>query len=138
MVDVLCESGKIYPLAKTYVRTEELEYANRFLRENEFFPWLSRETPPSDKCGLLDLEVMAKALGFGYPQSDLEFHLTILQYIMMANSDVDELADCGRVYDLYRRIEARYQESLTPGISRKIIRYVPLIQYWCGDFSPCL
>lgn len=128
-LEVLCENGYMYPLAKTYVHTSQLEYADKFLQKDEFFPWLKQADSLSDNPGLFNLEFVAKALGFGYPKSELEFHLTILRFIVDANDDAKNLLDFGRIFILYRRIQARYQESATPNICHEMIRYVFASRY---------
>ncbi|KAL5044287.1 hypothetical protein BDW71DRAFT_199144 [Aspergillus fruticulosus] len=120
-LDVLCEDGSRYPLAQTYLRTDEVQYANEFLRDNESFPWLKTDDSLSQRAGISDIAVVMKALGFGYPQSELHFYLTLLQYVARANMWTDKLEDADRVFRLYARIETRYQESLTPKLSRDMI-----------------
>ncbi|KAL2822753.1 hypothetical protein BDW59DRAFT_173698 [Aspergillus cavernicola] len=86
-IEVLCENGDLYPLGKVYVRSEKLEYASGFLREDEFFPWLKQDASSKDISGFSDLDTVAKVLGFGYPKSELEFYLTTLSFIVGANTD---------------------------------------------------
>ncbi|KAL4958989.1 uncharacterized protein BDV14DRAFT_22393 [Aspergillus stella-maris] len=120
-LDVLCEDGSRYPLAQTYLRTDQVQYANEFLRDNESFPWLKIDDSLSQRAGISDIAVVMKALGFGYPQSELHCYLTLLQYVARANRWTDKLEDPDRVFRLYSRIETRYQESVTPKISRDMI-----------------
>ncbi|GFF84697.1 conserved hypothetical protein [Aspergillus udagawae] len=119
-IEVLCENGRAYPLGKTYVRTAQLEYADGFLREGEFFPWLKLD--PSDEApGFSDIGVLTTALGFGRPKSDLEFYLTILQFVSNGNRGKKKVLDDPRIFDLYSRIENRYHESITREMSREMI-----------------
>jgi hypothetical protein len=37
-IEVLCKNSRAYLLGKTYMRTAQFEYADRFLQEGEFFP----------------------------------------------------------------------------------------------------
>lgn len=120
-VEVLCENGNMHPLGSTYVHAKQLEYGDRFIQEDEPFPWLKQEASLSDVPGLSDLEVLTGALGFGYPKSELEFYLTLLRFIKNASEDAGRLADVGRVYELYGRIESRYHESVDKFFSRKAI-----------------
>ncbi|KAL4899989.1 hypothetical protein BDW74DRAFT_171075 [Aspergillus multicolor] len=99
IIEVPCENGDLYPLGETY-----------FLRGDD------------GSSGFSDINVVAKALGFGFPKSDLEFYLTTLSYIKDANRDAKKLSDVDRVYYLYSRIEARLHESVTVDVSRKMIR----------------
>ncbi|RAK90227.1 hypothetical protein BO79DRAFT_253642 [Aspergillus costaricaensis CBS 115574] len=53
---------------------------------------------------------MAKALGFGYPKSELEAYLRALQSIKESsdgNHTTPDEIEC--VYDLYARIQAQYR-----------------------------
>ena len=128
-IEVLCENGDLYPLGKTYVPANELEYARRFLEEDEFFPWLKLDASLFNTTRFSELDVLTKALGFGYPKSELEFHLTILRFVADANDDAEGVVEVGRVYDLYSRIEARCHESATPDFSREMIRYINASHY---------
>ncbi|GFF57726.1 hypothetical protein IFM61392_07789 [Aspergillus lentulus] len=119
-IEVLCENGRAYPLGKTYVRTAQFEYADGFLREGEFFPWLKLDHF-SEEAGFSDIGVLTTALGFGRPKSDLEFYLTILQFVADGNREKNKVLDASRIFDLYSRIENRYQESVTVEISRETI-----------------
>lgn len=119
-VEVLCEDGNMHPLGSTYMHTKQLEYADRFIK-NDPFPWLKQEASLSDDPELSDLEVLTSALGFGYPKSELEFYLTLLRFIKNASEDAGRLEDVGRVYELYGRIESRYHESVDTFFSRKAI-----------------
>ncbi|THC92934.1 hypothetical protein EYZ11_007577 [Aspergillus tanneri] len=125
----------MYPLGKTFLHNKKNDYADRFLQEHEFFPWLKQDASLGDGRGLSGLDVVTSALGFGYPKSELEFYLTILQFISDANKDASKLIDAGRVYDLYKRIEARCHESVTPDISRDTVRLIYLPAY--GDEETC-
>ena len=80
-VEVPCEDGNMHPLGDTYVHAGQLEYADRFIQEDEPFPWLKHETSFNDIPGLSDLEALKSALGFGYPKSELGFYLTLLRFI---------------------------------------------------------
>ncbi|KAF4212811.1 hypothetical protein CNMCM5878_000675 [Aspergillus fumigatiaffinis] len=119
-IEVLCENGRAYPLGKTYVRTAQFEYADGFLREGEFFPWLKLDHF-SEEAGFSDIGVLTTALGFGRPKSDLEFYLTILQFVSDGNREKNKVLDASRIFDLYSRIENRYHESVTVKISREMI-----------------
>ncbi|KAI9933658.1 hypothetical protein MW887_008131 [Aspergillus wentii] len=122
-IEVLCKNGDMYPLGKTYVPTTELDYAGVFLEEGEFFPWLQLDSSLCDSTWLAELGKIARALGFGYPQSELEFYLTVLRFIASANKEGgDPPVNVGRIFDIYSRIEARYHESKTPSLSRELIR----------------
>ena len=103
------------------MHAKQLEYADRFIQEDEPFPWLKQEASLSDVPGLSDLKVLTSALGFGYPKSELEFYLTLLRFIKNASEDAGRLADVGRVYELYGRIGSRYHESVDTSFSRKAI-----------------
>jgi hypothetical protein len=70
------------------------------------------------------MAVLTKALEFDYPKFELEFYLTLLQFIADANKNNYKVADRARIFNLYARIETRYQESVTPGLSREMIAYV--------------
>lgn len=131
-VEVLCENGNMCPLGETYLHTKQLEYADRFIQEDEPFPWLKQEASLSDIPGLSDLEDMTRALKFGYPESELNFYLEILRFIKKVSKDTDMIANTGRVYELYGRIQSRYHESANPDISRETIRYINGSRY--GDF----
>lgn len=131
-IEVLCEHGNMCPLGETYVHTKELEYADRFIQKDEPFPWLKREVSLSDIAGLSDLEDMTTALGFGYPKSELDFYLTILQFIKKMSVNTAATANIGRVYELYGRIESRCHESVDPDISREKIWYINISHY--GNF----
>ncbi|PYI03189.1 hypothetical protein BO78DRAFT_452009 [Aspergillus sclerotiicarbonarius CBS 121057] len=122
-LDVLCENGSMYPLGKPYIHTPQLEYVGTFLKEGEFFPWLKHGTSfNASQTAILD--AMTKALGFGHPESDLEFHLIILRHVVNSNRDASKLQDVGRVYDLYSRVEARYHEAKSPFSSFNMMRAV--------------
>ena len=71
----------------------QLEYADRFIQEDEPFPWLKQEAPLNDIPKLPDLEVLTSALGFGYPKSELEFYLTLLRFIKNVSEDTNRLSD---------------------------------------------
>lgn len=120
-VEVLCRDGTLHPLGKTYVYGKELEYASTFILEGEFFPWLKQEASSCDTPGLPDLEILTSTLDFGYPKSELEFYLTILQFVKAANEDANKLADVDRVYELYSRVKSRCHESGDSSISRQTI-----------------
>ncbi|OJJ33410.1 hypothetical protein ASPWEDRAFT_185791 [Aspergillus wentii DTO 134E9] len=121
-IEVPCEKGNMYPLGKAYIPATELDYARRFLEEGEFFPWLQLDSSLCDSTWLAELGKIARALGFGYPQSELEFYLTVLRFIASANKEGgDPPVNVGRIFDIYSRIEARYHESKTPSISREMI-----------------
>lgn len=130
--EVLCESGRMYPLGKTYVRTAQIQYADGFLRDGEFFPWL--KVTSSDEAGLPDIGVLTTALGFGYPKSDLEFYITILEFVADANRDKAEVVDVSRIFALYNRIETRYHESVTRETSAEMIVYDPHMSSTCVAF----
>lgn len=120
-VKVLCKKNTFHPLGETYVYGKDLEYADRFIIEGEFFPWLEHEASSCYNSGLPDLEILTSALEFGYPKSELEFYLTILQFVKTANEDANKLADVDRVYELYSRIKSRCHESGNSSISRQTI-----------------
>ncbi|OJD13250.1 hypothetical protein AJ78_06272 [Emergomyces pasteurianus Ep9510] len=122
-LEVVCENGDMYPLGGTYMRTAKLKFADRFLQKDEFFPWLKQQASLPDNPGLSELETVAKALGFGYPKSGLELYLDILSFIVEANYDANSLAESGRVFGLYLRIEARYQES------HNLVKYGDVIRH---------
>ncbi|KAH3395487.1 hypothetical protein KXV81_002967 [Aspergillus fumigatus] len=119
-IEVLCESGRAYPLGITYVRAPQVDSVDQFLREGEFFPWLKLD-PSAEVAGFSNIRVLTSALGFGSPKSELEFYLTILQFISDANRGGKEVLGASRIFDLYRRIETRYHESVTLEISREMI-----------------
>lgn len=119
-IEVLCENGRMYPLGKTYVRTPRAEHANTFLRDGEFFPWLKLDS--ADEAGVPGIGILTTALGFGYPKSDLEFYITILEFVADANKDKPDVVDIPRIFDLYTRIQTRYHESVTPEMSGEMIR----------------
>jgi hypothetical protein len=119
-IEVLCENGRVYPMGKTYVRTAQFEYADGFLREDEFFPWLKLDHF-SEEAGFSDIGVLKTALGFGRPKSDLDFYLTILQFVSEGNRGKKKVLDDSRIFDLYSRIENRYHESVTLEMSREMI-----------------
>ncbi|KAL5334193.1 hypothetical protein BJX70DRAFT_378796 [Aspergillus crustosus] len=118
---VLCRDGRLYPLAETYLQTEELHYATEFLRGDEPFPWLMVDDSGGQRPGISDIAIVMKALRFGYPQSELHFYLTLLHYVADANRDKKNLEDANRIFNLYARIETRHQESVTPRLSRDMI-----------------
>jgi hypothetical protein len=119
-IEVLCENGRVYPMGKTYVRTAQFEYADGFLREGEFFPWLKLDHF-SEEAVFSDIGVLKTALGFGRPKSDLDFYLTILQFVSEGNRGKKKVLDDSRIFDLYSRIENRYHESVTLEMSREMI-----------------
>lgn len=120
---VLCENGDIYPLRRTYVPAPELAYIRQFLTEGEFFPWLHVDASLRNGAWLSSLSAMAESLNFGFPQSELEFYLTVLGFVARAASRAKgPLVEADRVFDLYSRIQARYTESATPSISGDTIR----------------
>ena len=53
-----------------------------------------------------------KALGIGYPKSDLDFCLAILRFILDANPSAGSLTRVTRLYELYEKIQARYNDSV--------------------------
>ncbi|KNG81405.1 hypothetical protein ANOM_010513, partial [Aspergillus nomiae NRRL 13137] len=120
-VKVPCEDGRMHPIGETYIRTEHLEYAKQFLHDDEFFPWLDASVVAENQTRLSDIYTVAKALGFGYPKSEIEFIFVILRYIKKANPSPSPLQDIGRVIDLYNRLYTRWRESATPDITRKMI-----------------
>lgn len=122
-IEVLCENGRMYPLGKTYVRTPQVQYVDRFLRDGEFFPWL-KVVSSDEEVGLPDIRVLTTALGFGYPKSDLELYITILEFVADANKDMTGVVDPSRIFDIYTRIETRYHESVTRDVSAEMIVYV--------------
>ncbi|KAE8423087.1 hypothetical protein BDV36DRAFT_279575 [Aspergillus pseudocaelatus] len=147
-IQVPCEDGRKYPIGETYIRTEHLEYAKRFLRDCKFFPWLECSVV-ENKPHLSDIATVAKALGFGHPKSDIEFILDILRYIKEANPSPAPLQDVGRVIELYNRLYTRWRESPTPDITRQTIKdafreyelvYIPLPaanpEHWTRWESP--
>ncbi|KAB8229009.1 uncharacterized protein BDW43DRAFT_289566 [Aspergillus alliaceus] len=121
-VKVPCEDGREHPIGETYVCTEHLEYAKQFLHDGEFFPWLDSSVVAENQTRLSDISIVSKALGFGYPKSDIEFIFVVLRYIKEANPGPSPLQDIGRVIDLYDRLYTRWRESATPDITRKMIR----------------
>lgn len=122
-ISVLCENGDIYPLGRTYVPAPELSYARQFLTEGEFFPWLQVDASLRNSAWLSSLSAMAESLNFGFPQSELEFYLTVLGFVAKASCNAEgPLVEADRVVDLYSRIQARYSESATPSISGDTIR----------------
>ncbi|KAB8212048.1 hypothetical protein BDV34DRAFT_219262 [Aspergillus parasiticus] len=122
-IHVPCEGGRKYPIGNTYIRTEHLEYAKRFLHDCEFFPWLDCSVVAENQTRLSDISIVAKALGFGYPKSDIKFMLVILRYIKEENPSSSPLQDVGRVIELYNRLYTRCRESATPDITRQLIQY---------------
>ncbi|KAE8338025.1 hypothetical protein BDV24DRAFT_177138 [Aspergillus arachidicola] len=121
-IHVPCEGGRKYPIGNTYIRAEHLEYAKRFLHDCEFFPWLDCSVVAENQTRLSDISIVTKALGFGYPKSDIEFMLVILRYIKEENPSSSPLQDVGRVIKLYNRLYTRCRESATPDITRQMIR----------------
>ena len=105
------------------MRAPQVDSVDQFLREGEFFPWLKLD-PSAEVAGFSNIRVLTSALGFGSPKSELEFYLTILQFISDANRGGKEVLGASRIFDLYRRIETRYHESVTLEISREMIVYV--------------
>ncbi|GLA57778.1 hypothetical protein AtubIFM55763_003057 [Aspergillus tubingensis] len=115
---VVCESGSSYSLGETYIPIPEISYLRKFLRDEDDFPWLK-----TDSSWLPELNDMAKALGFGYPKSELEAYLRALQSIKESSDGNHTTPDeIERVYDLYARIQAQYSESSTPDSYRPILR----------------
>ncbi|KAL4784029.1 hypothetical protein BJX76DRAFT_348158 [Aspergillus varians] len=110
-LEVLCENGRMYPLAETYVRTAQVKYADEFLRDDEFFPWLKLDASLNEMAAFSEIGVLTKALGFGYPKSELMFYLTILRFVAAANES-REVLDASRIFNLYARIETRNHESV--------------------------
>ncbi|OGM49543.1 hypothetical protein ABOM_001651 [Aspergillus bombycis] len=111
-VKVPCEDGRLHPIGETYIRTEHLEYAKQFLHDDEFFPWLDSSVVAENQTQLSDISVVAKALGFGYPKSEIGFIFVILRYIKKANPCPSPLQDIGRVIDLYNRLYTRWRENV--------------------------
>ncbi|OJZ91020.1 hypothetical protein ASPFODRAFT_57246 [Aspergillus luchuensis CBS 106.47] len=117
-LQVVCESGSSYCLGETYVPVPELSYLRQFLRNEDDFPWLK-----IDNTWLSELNDMAKALGFGFPKSELEAYLRALQSIKESSDGNDAtLNETERVYDLYARIQAQYSETSTPDYCRSLLR----------------
>ena len=57
-----------------------------------------------------------KALGIGYPKSDLDFYLAILRFILDANPSVVSFTRVFKIYHLYECIQAslaRYSDDRT-------------------------
>ncbi|PYH67489.1 uncharacterized protein BO88DRAFT_416453 [Aspergillus vadensis CBS 113365] len=115
---VVCESESSYSLGETYIPVPEISYLRKFLLDEDDFPWLK-----TNNSWLPELNDMTKALGFGYPKSELEAYLRALQSIK-ESSDGNHTTpnETERVYDLYARIQAQYSESSTPDSYRSILR----------------
>ena len=110
---VLCRGNRMHPLIEAYLPTAELQRRSlKFLEDNEFFPWLKLDAPLSHEDQPLEWETLTKSLGIGYPKSDLDFHLTILRFILDANPSPVSLTRVTRVYELYENIQTRCNESV--------------------------
>ncbi|KAL4938812.1 hypothetical protein BDV06DRAFT_225639 [Aspergillus oleicola] len=119
---VLCENQTVRPLGETYIHSSSLNYADQFLEEDEFFPWLQLDTTITDSPAFFKIATLTKELGFGYPKSKLEFYLAILRSVATANEDKEDTPRPSRIVDLYTRIGNRHNESITKAFSGELIR----------------
>jgi hypothetical protein len=118
-IKVPCQNGRSYPLGKTYVRTPQLEYADRFFENGEPFPWLKLDFDQAAE--LPEIGVLTTALGFGYPESDLEFHLEILRLVVDSNKETKATLNVARLLEIYSGIAAIHYGNAPRDKSRNII-----------------
>ncbi|KAL4924172.1 uncharacterized protein BDV17DRAFT_301281 [Aspergillus undulatus] len=123
-LEVLCEDGTMYPLGETYIRTDLTKIADTLLREGDFFPWLKIDPSIDDSAEFAKIDVLAKALHFGHPKTELDFYLSILFFVASASVKRGQLLNNDRVFDLYARIETRCQESASPNEAQEVVRSV--------------
>ncbi len=120
---VLCRHGCVYALGRTYLPTRELEQqCARFINDDEYFPWLELETSQRSDIYKPELEKMARELQFGFPQTDLDFALSILRSLVHEN----DLLECSslpkRIYALYNYLHAKVLESTDQNVCQEKIR----------------
>ncbi|KAL3264491.1 hypothetical protein ABHI18_000706 [Aspergillus niger] len=103
-IKVLCENGKRYPLYDTYIPTPERRATvSRFMRNEEYFPWLKLDQPMGEGSLTQQWAALTKALDFGHPKSQAHFYLDILDCLDAALGGED--TDVSRMFDLYVKLE---------------------------------
>ncbi|KAK8097421.1 hypothetical protein PG984_016560 [Apiospora sp. TS-2023a] len=106
MTLVLCERGDetgLFALEDTYLPLETLRgLCDRFLLDDEMFPFLRLETPLSDGTLPLEWKDLDKIFHLGMKELDLvDFALEILTKLESYNIDADYLETPKRVLELY-------------------------------------
>ncbi|GLA56281.1 hypothetical protein AnigIFM63604_007225, partial [Aspergillus niger] len=103
-IDVLCENGKRLPLYDTYIPTPERRATvSRFMRNEEYFPWLKLDQPMGEGSLTQQWAALTKALDFGHPKSQVHFYLHILDCLDAALGGED--TDISSMFDLYVKLE---------------------------------
>ena len=132
--EVLCKGGRFYELTETFLPTSyNEELANRFLVGGDPFRWLQLDSLSGHACQPQEWEGLTTGLGFGLPENDLEFGLSILDY--MEETQDDEPSDGSRslfysfqgsaghrrVHDLYVFLEAQVRGSRDEELAREVV-----------------
>ncbi|KAK3367905.1 hypothetical protein B0H63DRAFT_489977 [Podospora didyma] len=123
-VEVLCKGDDVemQPLKDTYLPTKHLEeVCNRFIRKDEFFPWLKLEGDPSFDAFPREWDALGRSFGLGYKLSEVEFALVILEHILNANIRACNVVDPSRIYELYIHLQTKIRESSDPSGSQEKI-----------------
>ena len=116
--DTLC------PLAKTYLPITSLkEFCSRFLRDDEFFPWLPDEPKVDYATFPKSWEAVGKACGLGFRGCDTEFMLDVLRHLSYANPTGERLCGPDGVFDLYVQVQAELRRS-NQTRHATVVRYV--------------
>ncbi|KAK8095117.1 uncharacterized protein PG998_014341 [Apiospora kogelbergensis] len=126
---VLCERGNetdVFALESTYLPLDNLRgLCDRFLLNDEMFPFLRLETPLSDGILPLEWKELDKIFRLGIKELDLvDFVLDILKMIESCNDDPASLDTPKRVLDLYIFLQGKVLESGNQNETRNKIRQV--------------
>ncbi|KAK7947037.1 uncharacterized protein PG986_011358 [Apiospora aurea] len=128
-IPVLCERGDetgLVTLKNTYLPLDTLRgLCDRFLLDDEMFPFLRLAAPLSDETLPLEWKELDKTFHLGMKELDLvDLSLDILKTIKSCNEVPDELDTPRRVLDLYIFLQGKVLESNNQKQTRDRIRHV--------------
>ncbi|PWY95999.1 hypothetical protein BO94DRAFT_601049 [Aspergillus sclerotioniger CBS 115572] len=118
---VLYEDGTKNRLSGCYIPTPALKgMVSKFMRDNEFFPWLHLDLPFDQGMLAPAWAALTKALSFGSPESQLDFYLDIMNSLCDALYYGD--SDPNRMFDLYVKVQMECHASVADSRAAEKVR----------------
>lgn len=123
---VLCRGNRQIPLKLAYFPTKELEKrVEKFVGHGVFFPWLwlDIDTHPDVTPDVIPPRWISLLtnLKVGFPLTDLDFALDMLEYSLDGFPTTVTSSDTRRLFELYDHIQEKYREDEKRKIAQKKI-----------------
>ncbi|KAH6876838.1 hypothetical protein B0T10DRAFT_497374, partial [Thelonectria olida] len=121
--EVLCHSGLTWEMREVEFPTAQLkEIVARFFSDKYFFPWLASEHPFDQLSYMPTWEKISRDVGFGLAKTDLEFVVSLLDWISRRDAAGSDPGLREGVYKLYFFLEAKIRESANVAAAREQVR----------------